>query len=40
MASAQLYQTYALRGLPRAQHTVQIKVSSGTLTVDSVGVVY
>jgi hypothetical protein len=40
MASAQLYQTYALRGLPRAQHTVQIKVTSGSLTVDSVGVVY
>ncbi len=40
MASAQLYQTFALRGLPRAQHTVQIKVTSGTLTVDSVGIVY
>ncbi|HEX7599677.1 MAG TPA: sugar-binding protein, partial [Polyangia bacterium] len=40
MASAQLYQTYALRGLPRAQHTVQLKVVSGTLTVDSVGIVY
>lgn len=40
LPSAQLYQTYSLRGLPRNQHTVQIKVTSGTLTVDSVGIVY
>jgi hypothetical protein len=40
MASSQLYQTFVLRGLPRAQHTVQLKVTSGTLTVDDVGVVY
>jgi hypothetical protein len=40
MASSQLYQTFALRGLTRGQHTIQLKVASGTLTVDEVGVVY
>jgi hypothetical protein len=38
-ASQELYQTYALRGLSAGSHTVQIKVLSGTLTVDAVGVV-
>ncbi|SDD03915.1 Ig-like domain (group 4) [Paenibacillus sp. UNCCL117] len=37
--SKELYQTYALRGLDYGEHTVQLKVVSGTLTVDSVAVV-
>jgi hypothetical protein len=39
MASSQLYQTFTLRGLANGPHTVQLKVASGSLTVDSVGVV-
>lgn len=39
MASGVLYQTYTLRGLTPGDHTVQFKVLSGTLVVDSVGVV-
>ena len=39
MASAELYQTYALRGLAAGSHAVQFKVLSGTLVVDAVGVV-
>jgi hypothetical protein len=38
-ASAQLYQTYSLRGLTNGPHTVQLKVTGGSLTVDSVGIV-
>jgi hypothetical protein len=38
-ASDQLYQTFSLRGLPRGEHTVELKVLSGTLVVDAVGVV-
>ncbi len=39
MASAELYQTFTLRGLGSGPHTVQVKVVSGTLVVDAVGVV-
>ncbi|MHA7964118.1 S-layer homology domain-containing protein [Paenibacillus sp. CAU 1782] len=39
MASRELYQTYSLRGLSYGQHTVSIKVVSGTLTIDAVAVV-
>ena len=39
MASAELYQTFTLRGLGAGSHTVQVKVVSGTLVVDAVGVV-
>jgi len=39
MASKQLYQTFMLRGLKYGQHTVQVKVVSGTLAVDAVAVV-
>ncbi|MEK3969044.1 S-layer homology domain-containing protein [Paenibacillus sp. FSL H7-0323] len=39
LASKELYQTYALRGLKYGQHHVQIKVVSGTLVVDAVAVV-
>jgi hypothetical protein len=39
MASAELYQTFTLRGLGSGSHTVQVKVVSGTLVVDAVGVV-
>jgi hypothetical protein len=38
-ASKELYQTFSLRGLSRGRHTVQLKVTSGTLVVDAVGVV-
>ena len=38
-ASAEFYQTFTLRGLTNGSHTVQVKVLSGTLTVDAVGVV-
>ncbi|NUT49537.1 MAG: hypothetical protein HOV94_19850 [Saccharothrix sp.] len=39
VASPQFHQTYALRGLPDGKHTVRVKVLSGTLVVDAVGVV-
>ncbi len=39
MAATELYQTFALRGLAAGAHTVQLKVLSGNLTVDAVGVV-
>ena len=35
----ELYQTFTLRGLTAGAHTVQLKVLSGTLVVDAVGVV-
>jgi hypothetical protein len=38
-AASQLYQTFSLRGLSAGAHTVQLKVLSGTLVVDSVGIV-
>ncbi|MGC4067438.1 MAG: hypothetical protein QM784_22885 [Polyangiaceae bacterium] len=38
-ASKSFYQTYALRGLVRGAHDVQIKVTGGTLIVDAVGIV-
>jgi len=38
-AASQLYQTFSLRGLTAGAHTVQVEVLSGTLVVDSVGVV-
>ncbi|HEY3256603.1 MAG TPA: hypothetical protein VGJ91_21740 [Polyangiaceae bacterium] len=38
-AASQLYQTYSLRGLPAGAHTVQLKVLSGKLVVDAVGIV-
>jgi hypothetical protein len=38
MASGELYQTYSLRGLRPGNHTMQIRVVSGTLVVDSIGV--
>jgi hypothetical protein len=38
-ASKELYQTFTLRGLSAGAHTVQLKVVSGTLVVDAVGVV-
>ncbi|GAB3161944.1 hypothetical protein GCM10027059_13410 [Myceligenerans halotolerans] len=37
--SDRLYQAFTLRGLSDNSHTVQVKVLSGTLVVDSVGVV-
>ncbi|GAB3167964.1 hypothetical protein GCM10027059_29770 [Myceligenerans halotolerans] len=37
--SDRLYQAFTLRGLSDDTHTVQVKVVSGTLVVDSVGVV-
>jgi hypothetical protein len=39
MASAELYQTFTLRGLASGSHTVQVKVVSGTLVVDAIGIV-
>jgi hypothetical protein len=39
MVSAELYQTFTLRELGSGSHTVQVKVVSGTLVVDAVGVV-
>jgi hypothetical protein len=39
MASKEFYQTFALRGLSNGPHTVQVKVLSGTLVVDAIGVV-
>jgi hypothetical protein len=38
-SSPELYQTFTLRGLPYGMHTVQLKVLSGTLNVDALGVV-
>ena len=38
-AASQLYQTFSLRGLAAGAHRVQLKVLSGTLVVDAVGVV-
>jgi hypothetical protein len=38
-ASDLLYQTYTLRDLEPGQHTVEFQVLSGTLVVDSVGVI-
>jgi hypothetical protein len=39
MASKEFYQTFTLRGLTNGGHTIQVKVLSGTLVVDAVGVV-
>jgi hypothetical protein len=39
MASGDLYQTFTLRGLDSGEHTVELRVLSGTLVVDAVGVV-
>jgi len=39
LASTELYQTFTLRGLSAGSHTVQVRVVSGTLVVDAVGVV-
>jgi len=39
MAAKELYQTFTLRGLAAGPHTVQIKVTSGALVVDAVGIV-
>lgn len=39
MASGELYQTFTLRGLNYGEHTVSLKVVSGTLVVDAVAVV-
>ena len=39
MASKEFYQTFTLRGLTNGAHTVQVKVLSGTLVVDAIGVV-
>jgi hypothetical protein len=38
-ASDEFYQAFILRGLSNKTHTVQVKVVSGTLVVDAVGVV-
>ena len=39
MACTEFYQTFTLRGLKNGSHTVQVKVVSGTLVADAVGVV-
>jgi len=39
LASTEFYQTFTVRGLTSGPHTVQIKVLSGSLVVDAVGVV-
>jgi hypothetical protein len=39
MPAKELYQTFSLRGLVAGTHTVQLKVTSGSLVVDAVGVV-
>jgi len=39
MASTEFYQSFTLRGLANGSHSVQVKVLSGTLVVDAVGVV-
>ncbi|MES1173186.1 MAG: hypothetical protein ABUL62_02565 [Myxococcales bacterium] len=38
-AAAQLYQAFSVRGLSAAPHSVQLKLLSGTLVVDAVGIV-
>jgi hypothetical protein len=38
-AAAELYQTFTLRGLSATQHTVVVRVLSGTLVLDAIGVV-
>ena len=38
-SSSSFYQTYEVRDLPYGQHTVRFTVTSGTLVVDSIGVV-
>jgi hypothetical protein len=38
-AAPEFYQTFSLRGLSSGSHTVQLKVVSGTLVVDAVGIV-
>jgi hypothetical protein len=40
MASENFYQTFTLRGLNYGEHTVRLKVLSGTLAVDAVAVVW
>ena len=40
LAAKDLYQTFTLRGLSAGAHTVQVKVLSGTLVVDAVGVAW
>jgi hypothetical protein len=37
--SKEFYQTFTLRGLSQGPHSVQLKITSGTLVVDAVGVV-
>lgn len=37
--AAELYQTFTLRGLSPTQHTVVVRVLSGTLVLDAIGVV-
>jgi len=39
VAAKELYQAFTLRGLAAGPHTVQLKVLSGTLVIDAVGVV-
>jgi hypothetical protein len=39
MVATEFYQTFTLRGLVAGPHTVQLKVMSGLLNVDAVGVV-
>jgi hypothetical protein len=39
LVAKELYQAFALRGLAAGMHTVQLKVVSGTLVVDAVGVI-
>ena len=38
-ASGDLAHTYSLRNLPSGSHTVQLRVLSGTLVIDAVGIV-
>lgn len=38
-ASSELYQTFSLRGLTAQEHDLQVRVVTGTLVVDAVGVV-
>jgi len=38
-AASQLYQAFSLRGLSAGAHSVQLKVLSGTLVVDAIGIV-
>ncbi len=39
MASQEMYQTFTIRGLSNAAHTIQVKLLSGSLVVDAVAVV-